>query len=166
MTKDAPIQLYDPDGSLKIVIDEIAEEMGASRSELAKLIIEDHIDEYKDFNDADSAIKRWIKMRKQKRREKLHRELAQWEQQKSTFVHFMSSQIFSMKQRGAEWDDIRDMIEENAELFVYRDLEDRYEHMLEAPSKYYECYADWQRNNQDNNFTSFQLPELGESQHD
>lgn len=164
MTEKAPIQLYDPDDSLKIVLDEIAENMGASRSELAKLIIEDHIDEYKDFNDADTTIKRWIKMRKQKRREKLHRELAQWEQQKSTFIHFMSSQIFSMKQRGAEWNDIRDMIEENSELFVYRNLEHRYEHMLEAPSKYYKAYAKWQRNNEGNDFTAFQLPELGESQ--
>jgi hypothetical protein len=137
--------------------------MGRSSSDLVKEVLVENIDSYGSFEELDTVKKRWIRMRQEQIKEGYAKDLAKRQQRKSTFINFVASQIFNMKQKGSDWNGVKDWIRENKELFENRDLLERYNHALNNPQLYFKAYAGWRKDQQAGKMNSFQAPELGES---
>lgn len=152
------ISFWDPEGTLKKLINDVAHDIGVKPSELVYEIVAENIHNYADYSELPDYKRRWIRQKQQEIEEQYIRDLANAQQKRNTFLHYISSQIHRQITRGADKEEIQAWTKEQKLLFENRELLERYQHVYDEPGLYFSAYNKWVRNNQQGGATKFIAP--------
>jgi len=160
------ISFWDPKGTLDALLRDVAHDMRKKKSELIYEIVAENIHEYADYSNLSETKRRWIRDKQRQIEEQYAKDLANSQQKRNTFLHYISSQIHKQITRGADKSDLKDWIREQKPLFENRDLLERYQHVLNEPGLYFSAYNWWIQDNKEGRATAFQNPELDREEGD
>lgn len=165
-TTGRSIGFWDPEGTLKPIIDEAAHVNRQKPSNLLYELVVNHIDEYVDPEELEEEKADWLKLQQREIEEKYAKDLAQDQKKQGTFVYFISSQIHDMLNKGADKDDVREWLERQKTLFQHRNSMGRYAHIYENIGDYYSAFDEYLTRMKDTGRGKFQEPELNEGEND
>jgi len=148
------VSFWDKSGILAHKIKRIANKRNEKPSELLRTLVVDNIDDYEDVSDE---FHEWLEIKREELNEQYARDIAKHRKKKGTFLNYVCSQIFEIKQKGGTDEQVRRYIQAQEPLFDNRDMSDRFQHMRDNPAKYYGAYKVYALND---GLEQFNPPEL------